>query len=282
VITDGKKAIDHHRNAIQTFCQKYSKTLFINFEGRLDLNLEEQRNKYNKVVLLSAIRERPEDAQIRLYQELQRIWQNNIIIFYVKSSRGGDYSLPDYRETQLNLDLQDYSDRKVDEKLRDFFDISSVEEFRGTICLSVAFLLLTVLLHQFSQNQTNLQQTNMRNLTQKFFSHYNPQLFPEQSPQPTQNDVKSILKRIKTDSTEKNQPIINIAFSSSPGKMTNTQDAKREIEKLKRENIKLKRQLAETQTEIENLKSKTLVDHFKQSSEDILKNSYQNLLSFFA
>jgi len=283
VIIDGKKSIDHHQYAIQTFCQKYSKTLFINFEGRIDLlNLEQSRNKYTKVVLLSALRERPEDAQIRLYQELQRIWKNELIIFYVKSSRGGDYSLPDYRETQTNLDLQDYSDRKVNDKLRDFFDINSVEEFHGTICLSVVFLLLTVLLHQFSQNQMNLQQTKMRNLTQRFFDNYNPQLFPGQNPQPIQNNMENILKGIKTDSNEKNQPIINLAFSSSSEKVINTQDQKREIEKLKQESIKLKRQLAEKQKRIEELESRTLVDHLKKSSENIVQNSYKNLLSIFS
>jgi len=254
----------------------------MDFEGRLDLNLEQSRDKYHKVILLSALRERPEDAQIKLYQDLQRVWKNDLIIFYVKSSRGSEYSLPGYRETQVNLDLQDYSDKKVNDKLQDFFDISSVEEFRGSICLSIAFLLFTVFLHQFSLNQTeNLSQPKMIDLTQRFFDYYNPQLFPEQSPQPTQNDMENLFKRIKTDSSERNQPIINLAFSSSAEKMTNIQDQKKEIEKLKKENIELKRQLAQKQKIIEGLESKTLVDHFKQSSENILKNSYKSLLSVF-
>jgi len=264
-IIDGKKSIEHHKNSIQTLSEKYSKVSYSDFTGKLELNLEKSRNSHHKVILLSALRERPEDIQLQLYKDLERLWKKNLVIFYVKLSKGGDFYIPNCEATQVNLNLQEYSNHKIKENIETLFETSFLEEFRGTISFCLGLLLICVLI----LSQINIEQpTKEIDPAKAFFSLYDPRILGQKNmlleilkkADNSQALVNEIFEDIDRFLQETSQKLITISLNKNqvPKDLSLAK-----LRKQKKENAKLKR-------EVEDLKSRTLLDHLKQAFRSLV------------
>jgi len=150
VINDVKSDKNHHLNAIKKFTKKYSNVTEMDFTGKLELDLNQAKEQYNRIILLSALRERPEDSQLLLYKSLQGAYKKNLMIFYLKLSKGKDFSLPDFEAAQVNLEPQDYTSQKINENLKTFLNTSFLEEFKRTIWIFMALILVIFVIIRLS------------------------------------------------------------------------------------------------------------------------------------
>jgi len=144
IIDESEKSVDTHcRSLIEEFCKKYFKVSDTNFKGQIDSSIDISRNRYNKTVLLSAMKNRWQGPQKAFCEDLQNEWKKDLLIFYI-SSEGHDWKLSDFQAAQENLCVKDYLDKKVNDKLEEFFKLTFIEEFRGTIstCILASLLFL--------------------------------------------------------------------------------------------------------------------------------------------
>jgi len=269
VIIDGKKSIDRHRNVIQTLSEKYSKVSYSDFTGKLELDLEKSKEIYNKVILLSALRERPEDIQLKLYNDLQRLWKKNLVIFYVKLSKGSDFHILNCESTQVNLDIQDYSNHKVKENIKTLLDTSFLEEFRGTISFCLGLLLICVL----TLSQMNIEYPITQiDPAKQFFGQYNHRILNQkiflskimQKSDNSQAFVNDILKGVNTSSQVKSQQLLTISSNLlDKNPILKGPYLEAQLQKEKIQNAKLKKK-------IEDLQSRTLFDYLKQTFQSLV------------